>query len=223
MATKKKTKKVPAARAVAKKTKPKVAVKMVRGSGTTRPKGGASTKRASKKAAPTKRASKKAALTKRASKKAAATRRPATKAAAKKGPTTKGAATKQAAPAKRAAPTSATNAKAPAMRRRDGAGHLDPHYAATLREKSREGQTKDRDDAFIGRSGHSGDDLAEALGETWVTTATSGEDENEEVFNQAVPEDEGGPFVTTTAGQEFADGTDASNPKWSKREPFPKT
>jgi hypothetical protein len=82
---------------------------------------------------------------------------------------------------------------------------------------------RDRDDAFIGRTGRSKDDLAEVMGETWVETATSGEDENEEVFNQGVPEDEGGPFVTTTAGQEFAEGTDASNPKRSKREPFPKT
>jgi hypothetical protein len=112
---------------------------------------------------------------------------------------------------------------APQVRRRDGAGHLDAHYAATLREKSLEGQVRDRDDAFIGREGHTKDNLAEALGETWVATATSGEDENEDVFSQGVPEDEGGPFVTTTAGQEFAEGTDASNPERSKREPFPKT
>jgi hypothetical protein len=112
---------------------------------------------------------------------------------------------------------------APQVRRRDGAGHLDAHYAATLREKSLEGQVRDPDDAFIGREGHTKDNLAEALGETWVASATSGEDENEDVFSQGVPEDEGGPFVTTTAGQEFADGTDASNPERSKREPFPKT
>jgi hypothetical protein len=200
MATKKKTKKVPAVRAAAKKTKPKVALKKARSSSKAPPKGRASMKRLSKKVAQAKRPEKKTAPTKR----------PAKEAAAKKGPTAK--VTAKGRPA-----------KAPPMRRRDGAGHLDPHYAATLREKSREGQARDRDDAFIGRSGHSGDDLAEALGETWVATATSGEDENEEVFNQKVPEDEGGPFVATTGGQEFAEGTDASNPKWSKREPFPKT
>jgi hypothetical protein len=122
-----------------------------------------------------------------------------------------------AAPKKKPAP------KAAAVQRRDGAGHLDAHYAATLRERSEEGRVRDPDEAFIGRSGHSKDNLAEAMGETWVETATSGEDESEEVFNQAVPEDEGGPFVTTTAGQEFAEGTDPSNPERSKREPFPKT
>jgi hypothetical protein len=123
----------------------------------------------------------------------------------------------------RVAPKKASAAKATPIRRRDGAGHLDAAYAAMLREKSLEGRVRDGDEAFIGRSGRSTDNLAEAMGETWVETATSGEDENENVFNQIVPEDEGGPFVTTTAGQEFAEGTDASNPKRSKREAFPKT
>jgi hypothetical protein len=139
--------------------------------------------------------------------------RPAKKSAVKKG-----------VAKKRAAPASSPAAEpAPPVHRRDGAGHLDARYAATLREKSREGRVRDGDEAFIGRAGRSKDDLAEAMGETWVETATSGEDENEDVFNQRVPEDDGGPFVTTTAGQEFAEGTDASNPKRSKREPFPKT
>jgi hypothetical protein len=124
---------------------------------------------------------------------------------------------------KRAARASTPAAKAAPLRRRDGAGHLDAKYAATLREKSREGRVRDSDEAFIGRSGHAKDELAEAMGESWVETATSGEDDNEEVFNQSVPEDDGGPFVPSTAGQEFAEGTDASNPKQSKREPFPKT
>ncbi len=142
--------------------------------------------------------------------------------AAKKAAAAKGARPKAVASKKRTSPAKAV-AKALPVHRRDGAGHLDPQYAATLRDKSREGRVRDADEAFIGRSGHTSDNLAEAMGETWVETATSGEDENEEVFNQDVPEDEGGPFVTTTAGQEFAEGTDASNPKRSKREAFPKT
>jgi hypothetical protein len=130
---------------------------------------------------------------------------------------------KPAAAKKRAAAKTKRAAKTAPPRRRDGAGHLDAKYAAELHEKSQEGRVQDPEGAFIGRAGHSKDNLAEAMGETWVQTATSGEDENEDVFNQSVPEDEGGPFVTTTAGQEFADGTDASNPTQSKREPFPKT
>jgi hypothetical protein len=130
---------------------------------------------------------------------------------------------KKVAPTKKAGALKSGAPKATPIRRRDGTGHLDAGYAAMLREKSLEGRVQDRDGAFIGRSGRSSDNLAEAMGETWIETATSGEDENEDVFNQSVPEDEGGPFVTTTAGQEFAEGIDASNPKGSKREAFPKT
>jgi hypothetical protein len=164
-------------------------------------------------------APKKAAAPKKAKKKAAARKKAA---APKKATAPEKAAKSVAAPRKKRAPAAA-KVKVSPVRRRDGAGHLDAAYAAMLREKSLEGRTRDSDEAFIGRSGHSSDNLAEAMGETLVLTATSGEDENEDVFNQDVPEDAGGPFVTTTAGQEFAEGTDASNPKRSKREAFPKT
>ena len=173
------------------------------------------------------RAPKKARAPKRAAaKKGVAARKPtaaAKKAASARKPiAAKGARARVVAAAKRPSPAKPA-AKAAAVHRRDGTGHLDPRYAATLRDKSLEGRVRDGDEAFIGRSGRSNDNLAEAMGETWVETATSGEDESEEVFDQSVPEDEGGPFVTTTAGQEFAEGTDASNPKRSKREAFPKT
>jgi hypothetical protein len=180
---------------------------------------------AAKKASALKKARpKKASTLKKASPKKASTPKKASpkKASPKKAAAAKGAPPKAVASKKRTSPARVV-AKAVPVHRRDGAGHLDPQYAATLRDKSREGRVRDADEAFIGRSGHTSDNLAEAMGETWVETATSGEDENEDVFNQNVPEDEGGPFVTTTAGQEFAEGTDASNPKRSKREAFPKT
>jgi hypothetical protein len=193
MATKKKIKKASKTKSVSRAPKPKRAAKR---------KAALAPKRA-----PAKKASGKKASAKKASGKKA----PAKKAAAKK-----------RAPAKKATPKKA-RAKKLVMQRRDGGGHLDPKYAAMLREKSREGRVRDSDDAFVGRTGHSKDALAEELGEAWVETATSGEDENEEVLNQDVPEDAGGPFVTTTGEQEFAAGTDASNPKRAKREPFPTT
>ena len=56
-----------------------------------------------------------------------------------------------------------------------------------------------------------------------VATATTGEYEAEDVREQDVPEEVGGPFVETTGGEEFAHGTDASNPKGASREPFPRT
>ena len=44
-----------------------------------------------------------------------------------------------------------------------------------------------------------------------------------EAFNQVVPEESGGPFVETSAGTEFAGGTDESNIEEATREPFPTT
>ncbi len=216
MATKK-TKKPSGSGAAPAKKNPKALAKKRVGTSLARPKGPAAKKSAVK----TRPAKKGAAKTRPANKSAAKTR-PAKKGAVKTRPAKKGAVKKSVAK-RRPAPSSSAAAKPAPVVRRDGAGHLDAKYATTLREKSREGHVRDGDEAFIGRAARSKDDLAEAMGETWVETATSGEDENEDVFNQRVPEDEGGPFVTTTAGQEFAEGTDASNPKRSKREPFPKT
>jgi hypothetical protein len=122
------------------------------------------------------------------------------------------------------APTSKKNRKAPSpIKRRDGAGHLDAHYSADLRRKSLETAAPKNDgDAFL-RGARSKDDLAEQLGEEFVASATTGEAEGEDVLNQDVPEERGGPFVVSTGGVEFAEGTDASNPKGAKREPFPRT
>jgi hypothetical protein len=134
----------------------------------------------------------------------------------------KGAA-KAAAPSRQAAARSplAKTGRRP-VRRRDGAGHIDPRYARDLLAQSGE---SDRDDdlrSFVERP-RSKDVLAENFGEEFVASATSGENQEEELLEREVPEEHGGPFVETTSGQEFADGTDASNPKGAKREPFPTT
>ncbi len=56
-------------------------------------------------------------------------------------------------------------------------------------------------------------------------TMTSAEDQSDQL--QDVPlelgEEIGGPFVPATAAQEFAEGSDASNPPGATREPFPTT
>lgn len=65
------------------------------------------------------------------------------------------------------------------------------------------------------------DDLAETLGEDFVQSATSGSSAGEDVFDSVVPEEEGGPFVETSGQQEFAHGTDASNPPDAEAEPLP--
>jgi hypothetical protein len=111
-------------------------------------------------------------------------------------------------------------AKGPSVRRYDRPGHLDPKYAADLRRQS---GPHEHDPVAFFESPRARDDLAEERGEEFVQNATTGEDDAEERLDQVVPEEQGGPFVETNAAQEFAHGTDPSNPKGAKREPFPTT
>jgi len=62
----------------------------------------------------------------------------------------------------------------------------------------------DRDDS--GRD----DDLAEMLGEEFVRSVTSGEEQGVELRDEEVPEEEGGPFVETSGQKEFANTEDDS-------------
>ncbi|MDP9149091.1 MAG: hypothetical protein M3O36_04000 [Myxococcota bacterium] len=125
-------------------------------------------------------------------------------------------------PAKREAPPSNTPRPASRVRRRDRPGHLDPQYAKELLEKS--GDSPDGGRAFVERRRGLQDDLAEQLGEDAVAKATTGgEDVSEEALDQVVPEEVGGPFVESTPDQEFAVGTDPSNPPDAEPEPFPTT
>ena len=66
------------------------------------------------------------------------------------------------------------------------------------------------------------DDLAQTLAQEYLRSATSGEDMSDEVFDQIVPEEIGGPFIETRASEEFAAGTDASNPEDAAPEPLPR-
>lgn len=180
--------------------------------------------RAAKRPAPKKRPAKNIVAKKGAPRKkkkpiAAAATRKSTAAAKKpvKAPAKKPAVrAKAAAPKKRPAKAAAPVAS---VQRRDS-GHIERKYGQELLERA--GAREEEKPAFLGGP-RTSDDLAEGLGEEFVETATSGEDEGEEVANQVVSEERGGPFVITTAGTEFADGVDESNPKGAKREPFPTT
>ncbi len=100
-------------------------------------------------------------------------------------------------------------------------GQLEPGHAARL--AAQHVATNDPDaNAFLEKSNPS-DPLASHLGGAFVESATSGEDDEEERLDQVVEEEMGGPFVETSAQEEFAEGTDASNPRRAKREPFPTT
>lgn len=66
------------------------------------------------------------------------------------------------------------------------------------------------------------DEFAEELGEEFVSAATSGESVDD-ARDATVPEEDGGPFITTNAKDEYGQGTDASNPADAEREAFPTT
>jgi hypothetical protein len=69
---------------------------------------------------------------------------------------------------------------------------------------------------------HTNDDLAEMVAEEFLRSATSGEEVGEDVRNQVVPEELGGPFVPSSSDEELADGVDAANPIDAEVEPFPR-
>jgi hypothetical protein len=108
------------------------------------------------------------------------------------------------------------------VRRREPGGRPDPDYVADLLAKSGD-STDDKDNrAFLDRP-QSEDALAEGFGESFIQNATSGEDNDQELLDPDDPEGDGGPFVVTSAADEFALGTDESNPEDAEVEPFPTT
>lgn len=141
------------------------------------------------------------------------------KAAAKKASpkkVVKKAGAKKSAAARKPAKKPAKKKPAP---RRDGAGHLNPKLAQDLRANAKANARRKQEER---NAPAPADDLAWELGEEVVASATSGENDEEDRMNSDVPEERGGPFVVTSGGEEFADGTDESNPADATREPFPR-
>jgi hypothetical protein len=66
------------------------------------------------------------------------------------------------------------------------------------------------------------DDLAESLAEDFLEAATRGEEVAEDVREQIVPEELGGPFLETSALEEFANDVDGANPSDAMPEPLPR-
>src|SRR5579862_4579950 len=100
-----------------------------------------------------------------------------------------------------------THARASAVRK---------HVRAVARPRS------DDANAFMpdpeGGPAHIGDDLAENLAEEYVDAVTGGDGADD----AAVSEEIGGPFVFTSAADEFAHDIDAANPPDAEREPLPR-
>lgn len=104
-------------------------------------------------------------------------------------------------------------------KRRDATGHVDAEYERRVREGVRA-----PDDGLAFLTGfRTGDPLAEELGEAFLESATSGEESEPERRERVLTEEDGGPFVRTSASREFAYGFDESNIAEATREPFPKT
>jgi hypothetical protein len=149
--------------------------------------------------------------------KAAAPKKAAPKKAAPKKAAPKKAAPKKAAPKKAALarkPARDVKASPPPLRDQGGrARHTNRRSdgaAAFLPDPTAIGHKRVRDD------------LAEELGEEFVAAVTSGE-AVDDARDEPAPEEDGGPFVTTTASSQYGQGTDESNPEDAEREPFPTT
>jgi len=98
---------------------------------------------------------------------------------------------------------------------------------ATRHRRSRSAARSDDADAFIpepeqGKPARTDDDLAEALAEGFVASATAGENVEDEALEAFVPEEIGGPFIESGAEREFAQGIDEANPEGADREPLPR-
>src|SRR4051812_17702514 len=81
-------------------------------------------------------------------------------------------------------------------------------------------------DAFMPDPGdgpaHIKDDLAESLAEEYLQSATRGSEADDDALDGVVPEEIGGPFVETSAAEEFANDVDEANPLDAEAEPLPR-
>jgi hypothetical protein len=65
------------------------------------------------------------------------------------------------------------------------------------------------------------DELARELGEEYVRSVNAAEHMADDIRDEEVPEEHGGPFITTPASVEMAGGTDESNPEDAEVSPLP--
>lgn len=91
----------------------------------------------------------------------------------------------------------------PGWLRYDRPGHIDERHAQRLLRLS--GQRRDDDSAFLFENSQD-DELATELAEHAVQAMTAGGDSLLDSRDEAVDEEQGGPFLETRASQEFARG-----------------
>lgn len=66
------------------------------------------------------------------------------------------------------------------------------------------------------------DDLAEMMAESFLSSASSGEEQSQNDRDRVVPEELGGPFIQSTSEEEMVDDVDGNNPLDAEAEPFPR-
>jgi len=71
------------------------------------------------------------------------------------------------------------------------------------------------------REGPAPDDLAEYLGESFVASATGGDDSDAALHDEIDIDELGGPFIETDAGVELASSRDDDMREPAEPEPFP--
>jgi len=106
--------------------------------------------------------------------------------------------------------------KATRVDHRDGAGHLDVAYKASLCERASHCARKADDRAFVSGTWTS-DAAAEGAAEEFVMTVTSGGNGGEAMLDVVMLEENGGPFVETTAAMELGYDTEPSGPTGASR------
>ena len=76
-------------------------------------------------------------------------------------------------------------------------------------------------EAFISPTRVNDDDLSVELAKNFLIAVQEGREPMQELSDERPTEEEGGPFVMTSAGTEFAEGVDDSNPADAEAEAFP--
>jgi hypothetical protein len=113
-------------------------------------------------------------------------------------------------------PKRKASASGPSRRKKSAKSRAAPEASPREKPPARPEQRP----AFFADARHATDALAEELGEGFVLNVTSGED-TEEYYEREREEEEGGPFLETSARTEFAYGVDESNPEDAEPAPWP--
>ena len=94
--------------------------------------------------------------------------------------------------------------------------------AARHDHRGEKGQRADDGEAFVRVSdGTSSDEFATEMARDFLIGAETGREVMAESSDVNTIEDSGGPFIITTAGSEFAEGVDLSNPIDAEPAAFP--